>query len=276
MADIYGSHFQYGGISSRQKRLIFANAESSRFTPISGSTSGVTVFNKKNLRRYLVDTDYADSAISFEVDIVTDDDSCLALSERREIERWLFNRHVYKKLYIDPDDDCDDEMYETINGEQKGLYLNCIFRNPEKLEYNGGIVGYRVTLESDSNMWFQDPVSVTLERNSPGDTFFVDTVTVDTDIDGYTYPTVVINVGERGGTISISNASDEPDRYTTLTGIPSNAIIRLNSELNMINDDYYAKLYHQIFPRLLNGINRIYVNGDVSSIVYTFNNRRNF
>ena len=58
--------------------------------------------------------------------------------------------------------------------------------NATHLEYNGGIAGYRATLEVDSGLWWQDPVTYTYQLNhssaSQGSTI---TVNVDTDIDDY-------------------------------------------------------------------------------------------
>jgi phage-related protein len=277
MPDIYGSHFEYAGTLSRKYGLIIANVETTRYTPISGSISGVTAFNKSNKRRYLVDTDYSESTLSFDVDIITDTERCLDISERREIERWLFNKHNYQKFYIDPDDDCEGETFEVIDGVQKRLYLNCRFINPEKLEYNGGVIGYRATLEADSSMWWQD--AVTKQGHPYGeasDSVTVIDIEVDTDIDDYTYPLVVLQCGMIGGDIVLRNTSDTSDRTTILHDVPPYANIRMNGELNLINGEYYTKLYHQNFPRLVNGKNRIVVEGNATVVTYTFNNRRRF
>lgn len=275
MPDIYGSHFEYANTSSRTYGLIFANVETSRFSATSGSVSSVTVFNKSNKRRYLVDTDYSGYPIDIDIEIITDDERCLSLSERRQIERWLFTSPNYRQLYLDIDDDCEGETYETVDGVQKRLYLNCRFINPTKLEYNGGIIGYQATLETDSGMWWQDAITVTGAPAQGASSFYLN-VDTDTDIEDYIYPTVEINAGLSGGDITIINYSDDIERLTTLVDVPGNSRLKLIGELNMLSGYSYDFLYRQNFPRLINGANRIYVGGDVSSITYTFHNRRRF
>ena len=70
MADIYGSHFEYGGISSRQHSLIIANVDTGRMAQLGGTKEGVTIFSKSAKKRYLVDDDYTNSPISFDIEIV--------------------------------------------------------------------------------------------------------------------------------------------------------------------------------------------------------------
>ena len=96
MADIYGSHFEYGGISSRQHSLIIANVDTSRMAKLSGTKEGVTIFSKSAKKRYLVDDDYTNSPISFDIEIVTENGRRLELVERRQIEKWLFNHRTYR------------------------------------------------------------------------------------------------------------------------------------------------------------------------------------
>ena len=275
MADIYGSHFEYGGVTSRQYGLIIANVETDRLTQLYGSIEGMTVFNRGTKQRYLIDDDYTDSPISFEVDIVVDEDGVIDRSNRRAIEKWLFNRHDYRKLYIDTFDDKYGETYDFTDGGQKRLYLNCRFVNPEKLEYNGGIVGYRATLEADSGFWWQDTTtqSFTTENESNSDSTII-TVSVDTDIDDYTYPKVTITVGESGGDIIISNNSDDTARLTKFEDISANATVVLKGGLNYVSGQYYTKFNKRNFPRLLDGDNRVTIMGNVASIEFEFNNRR--
>lgn len=283
MADLYGSHFEFAGTSSRTYGLIFANVESSRYNAISGSISSISVFNRGSKRRYLVDTDYSDYPTSFEIDIVTDDEHILTLTERRYIEKWLFNRPRYCTLYLDVDDDCEGETYETIDGAQKRLYLNCRFINPTKLEYNGGVVGYQVTLETDSGMWWQDAIENTINPISQGGSgsSFNFTVTVDTDLDDYTYPYLVIDIanGQDSGSLQLVNVSDDSSRFIQLANVAPGSRIKFDGELNRVDGIAYGDLFEQHFPRLINGTNNIYVYGDgvsVSRLYYSFNNRRRF
>lgn len=287
MANIYGCHFEYAGVSSRSYNLIIANVETERYRNLSGDISSVTIFNRNHKKRYLVGTDYSESALSFDVDIVTDNDECIGQLERREIERWLFNKHSYNKFYVDMSDDIDGETYEIVNGLQRRLYLNCRFINPEKLEYNGGIVGYRVTLEADSNLWWQDGIKLTCPvRSNAGNIITID---VDSDIDDYTYPVIAI-YPNGNSTFTIVNTTDDPNRETVLTNLSSGRRYYINCELNQVLEaeistnfvTSYDKLLRQNFPRLVNGRNILTFQssgdnyqGD-SIIEVVFQNRRRF
>ena len=275
MADIYGSHFEYAGISSRRYGLIIANVETRRFSQVSGSIEGKTVFNRSSKRRYLIDDDYSDFPVSYEIDIVTDNERGIELYERREIEKWLFNKHDYRKLYLDIADDCFGETYEIIGGLQKQLYMNCRFINPERLEYNGGIIGYRVTLEVDSGLWWQDATEqmfdIDNEAASSTSNFVVD---VDTDLDDYTYPKVTITMGDLGGDVIITNVTDDNTRITKFVGLSANTTVILNGEINYVSGQNYLKFDSRNFPRLLDGKNNFTVLGNVASISFEFNNRR--
>lgn len=281
MADIYGSHFTYGGVSSADRGLIFANVETDRFTQMAGTIAGVTIFNKSGKRNYLIDDDYSGSPLSFDIDIVTDDERTLTLEERRTIEKWMFNRHGYKKLYIYHNDECgdpvvDDEYSETIEGSVKRLYMNCRFVNPTYLEYQGGIVGYRATLEADSGYWWQDAITKVYTLNNANASSSTQiTVDVDTDIDDYTYPRISVVMNTGGGDFSITNNTDDGARLTSFTDIAANATVIIDSEFNYVSGQYYLKFQDQNFPRLLDGSNTITVRGAVKSVTFTFNNRRN-
>ncbi len=275
MADIYGSHFEFGGQTSRQYGLIFANIETDRFTQLGGSPSTQTVFNKKEKRNHIVADDYSDSAIPFDVEIVTDEPRVLNITEQRKIEKWLFNRRSYRKLYIDIIDDLCGDTFDYIDNEKKRNYLNCRFINPEKLEYNGGIVGYKATIETDSSYMWQEPVEQSFTvNNATAEASTSITVAVDSDLDDYIYPTVKINIGTIGGDIIISNNSDDAGRLTKFADLPPNATIIMKGNINYISGQYYNKFATRNFIRLLDGDNHLTVLGNVSSIDIEFSNRR--
>lgn len=410
MADIYGSHFTYGGLSSKPYDLIFANVETDRFAQVAGTISGVKIFNKNGKRNYLIDDDYSESPLSFDIDIVTGDGSTLSRAERHNIERWLFNRHRYRKLYINPAYDCDSigvgEVFpyraivsgsvggikgyslalssstppsalyvyfefedgysasnftftidgdvaltdenargffvktaecnpnsfdrtfvikaasesssmsitcsvlsytydvlsneastsmqirnainvykafisgadvEYINGEPKDIYLECRFISPTVLEYNGGIIGYRATLEASSGYWIQEQVTETfaVDNSTEGSITHIN-IAIDTDIDDYTYPEITVVIGNTGGDVSITNYTDSTTRHTSFVDVAAGATIVIDSSYNYISGQYYLKFSNQNFPRLLNGNNDLVISGDVQSVTVRYNNRRNF
>ena len=275
MADIYGSHFEFAGVPSRQWGLIIVNAKSNRMIQLSGAKEGVTIFSKSANKRYLIDDDYSSSPISFDIEIITDSDRCLELVERRQIEKWLFNHRDYRKLYLDVADDERGETYEYVDGERKRNYLKCRLINPERLEGNGGIVGYKATLEADSNMFWQDEiVKRYLVNNGAADVSTNITVKVDTDLDEYIYPRVTIQMGSSGGDITISNNHDDSSRLTRFVGMSPLSSVTMKGEINYVSGQYYLKFADRNFIRLLDGENKFTVLGDVEYIEFEYSARR--
>ena len=275
MADIYGSLFEYGGISSAQHGLIIVNVNTNRITNLYGQRESVTIFSKSANKLYLIDDDHSSSPLVFDIEIVTEDGRCLDKEERRQIEKWLFNRRSYRKLYIDIS--CDDrgETYEYVNGEQKRNYLNCRLINPEKLEGNGGIVGYKATLEADSQMFWQDPVEQSFTvNNSASSSSSNITVSIDTDLEEYVYPKVTIQMGSSGGEIIIINNDDDSTRQTKFVDIGANATIVMKGDLNYVSGQYYEKFSGRNFIRLLDGSNTLTIKGNVKTISFEYSARR--
>lgn len=273
--ELYGCHFEYDGVLSRTYGLIFVSGTTDRFTKLAGSGKPHTFFDKRNSANHIVGMDYADSPISFDAEIICEHEIGLEKSRRREVERWLFEKPYYAKLYIDMSDDIFGDSYELVNGEQKRLYLNCRFVNPEKMEYNGGIVGYKFTIECDSRLAWQDPISQTIELNhlteGQSSTIYIN---LDTDLNDYTYPVVTITMGSVGGNIRISNMTDNVARVTDFMSIDSNSAFKIDNSINYISSGNYIKMSRKNFIRLLNGENKIFVVGNVKSITFEWQNRR--
>lgn len=277
MADIYGSHFEYASKSSREYGLVIASVETERMKKRAGDVDGITVFSKSANKRYLIDDDMSGSPLSFDVEILTVDQRPLDYMERRKVEKWLFNKHDYRKLYIDMADDPFCETYEIVDGVRKRNYLNCRFINSEKLEYNGGVVGYKATLEADSSMFWQDAITktFTINNDSPSLSSQI-TVNVDTDLDDYIYPKVTFTLGRYGGDVIIANHSDDSTRLTKFVDLPTYATITMKGGLNYVSGQYYEKFHKRNFIRLLDGNNNISVTGDVRTITIEYQNRRAF
>lgn len=275
MADMYGSHFEFAGVSSRKWGLIIVNANTSRLIQLGGAKKGVTVFSKSAKKLYLIDDDYSDSPVTFDVEIMTDSDRCLEFAERRLIEKWLFNHRDYRKLYLDIADDEYGETYEYVDGVRKRNYLNCRLINPERIEGNGGVVGYKATLEADSNMFTQDAIVKKYLVNNGAEDISTDiSVMVDTDLDEFIYPRVTIQLGSAGGDITICNNSDDSTRLTRFVGMSPLSSVTMKGEINYVSGQYYLKFADRNFIRLLDGDNKLTILGNVESIEFEYSVRR--
>lgn len=271
MADIYATHFEYDGVLSRKYNLVIVNVDTERLTVLSGTIQSNGIFNKSSKRRFLIGDDYRDAPLLFSVDIITDHERGIEFNQRREIEKWLFNRSKYHRLYFDIVDDPYGEAFESFHGEQKRVYMNCRFINAEKLEYNGGIVGYKAMVETDSPFLWQDEITKVYNPTAESKAFNVKT---DFDMDDYIYPTVKITTGNLGGDISIINITDSSVRTTKFVNMPAEETFLMKGEINYISGGFYEKFSDRNFIRLLDGRNEIHVLGDISSISFTWSNRR--
>lgn len=273
--NLAGCHFTYADTSSRLYSLWFAHCDTSENTSINGTTKGVTVFSSRGNRNYFVDDSYNGSAISFEVEILTDDERTLSVREVRDIERWLFNRRNYYKLYVDIADDCDGETYQIINGTEKRFYFNCRFVNPSKIIGNGGIVGFRATMECDSYVLWQDPISKVFDINHTNDTqSSLISLDIDTDVNEYVYPKITVTMAGAGGDIYITNNTDDTTRLTSFKSLTGGIEFMINGNLNYVSGDNYIKFFDRNFPRLMPGTNSLGIVGAVESIRFEWENRK--
>lgn len=270
--EFYGMHFSYAGQSSRDVAggFYIGAIDEPRLTAISGSAEVVSIFNRRTQSRYYVDKNWDDSPLEFSMEIIADEEIPLTVSNRRAAEKWLFHRDGFKKLYIDMDDDCDAEMYETIDGEVIRTYLNCIFVNPEKIESDNGIIGFKVDVICDAPNAWQDPITKTFTPTS-GQPF---TLTIDSDLYEYVYPKVSISMGSGGGDLQIVNHSDSDSRITSFSNLIMSATFVMDGKTNYITGGNYVLFQNRNFVRLLDGDNRITVTGDVESITFEWQNRR--
>lgn len=269
--DLYGSHFEYAGEMSRKYGLVIANLDTDRNTMISGKIESLSVFNKRNQSRHDLGSNYSEAPLSFEMEVISE--SPIMGEMRRKIQKWLFNQNGYKKLYIDRFDEACDEVLNFEGGVPRRTYLNCKFINPEKIEGSGGVFGYKFTVECDSNMAWQDPLRKMFSFDSSVPERAVE-LEVDTDIDDYTYPKMVICTGGLGGDVSVANLTDDEFRLTTFLQMPPNTEVIINGVYNFVSDNFYENFAHRNFPRLLDGKNVLLFSGDIISVSVEWQNKR--
>lgn len=267
-----GCHFQYGNFNSSEHGVIFAHCNTKSYDNLMGNVSSSYLFNRRDKVKYIIADNYEDSPITFDAEIISDDFRAFSSQEERAIEKSLFNKPDYRKLYVDINDACASGAYEIIDGQQKMFYFNCRFRNPIKLEDGSGLtVGYQFSIECDSCMAWQDAIEKTFTLSGGNE---IITVQTDTDIGGYTYPEVTINIGSTGGDIIIVNTTDDESRLTKFNNLTANISLIMKGNFNYVSGQNYEKFEHQNFIRLLDGNNSISITGDVVSIKFKWRNRR--
>lgn len=271
--NIYGCHFTYAGVDSNTYSLMIANVDTNRDERLAGDVSGEYIYRKSDKTFRLLGDSHKDSQMVFDVDIITDDGSVLSNANRRAVEKWLFNKQTFRKLYIDENDDPLGESYETVGGSKKSLYMACRFVNPEKIDTGCGVVGYKATIECDSGFLWQDEITYTFtaEQGASSGSFVV---TVDTDINDYTYPQVTIATRSGCAEFTIYNSTDDANRTTTFTELIGSDSITMNGNIGFVDSNHYSNFSGLNFIRLLDGTNTFIYTGAISSITFKWNNRR--
>lgn len=291
MTDLYGSFFQFNGQSSEPYHLVFANIETKRNRQLYGTIKSETIFNKTNKTKYLIGDNYDDYPFSFEIEIVTEDGRTIDEASRREIEKWLFNLNSYKKLYMY---NCNENTGVTTLGN---IYLNCRFINPERIEYNGGVVGYYATLESDSGSWWED-VECTYENNNgsteqsnshsfcvevdscPVDFIYPDIeVEMKSTIGGSARDMNFLQIRNNSDTVLSSGSASLSYRTLYLADIVDNgSTIKIDNETKQITKNNTLispdALTSLDFPRLKNGANNFIIKGGDATIKFNYKTRR--
>lgn len=263
-------HFTYGSFNSRDYRLIFGHCTTEAYDELAGKLSSKSIFNRRNRTRYLLADDFENSPISFDAEIVTECAEPLSVAERKVIEKALFNKAQYQKMYIDAADDIDGSLTETVDGVTKRLYFNCRFVNPSRIANAADdVVGYKFTIECDSYLLWQDEITKTLSVSGSSVT-----VQTDTNLVGYTYPEVTIQVGSSGGDVVIANTTDDMTRLTKFHDLTAGIKLTMKGNLNYISGQNYEKFEGQNFIRLLDGSNVFSIQGDVTSVTFKWQNRR--
>lgn len=282
MSDFYGRHFILGSTyQSATDHLVFANLNTSRFMGLYGEVSGVNILTRADKRRILVDDDYSNFPLSIEIELLRDDGAPIPKNRQRNLESILFGTLSYRNMFIDPNDDPDGEYYEDIDrqGEiqRKRLYLRVRFVNPERIEYDCNVYGYKFTLETDSGMWWQETIGYHYySGNYNEDTEISFTLQVNSDIYGYTYPSVAFYANHNGGDITWCNTDDSTTRLTTLVNVSASSLVHMDGRTNFVDENYYRRFQNMNFPRLKNGSNRIVVSGAIAEVDVDVINRRRF
>lgn len=258
-----GNYFTFGSFNSEDYGLIFAHIETEEFLSLAGTITSTTLFNKKRKASYFTGYDYSSSPISFDAEIVSNCGEPISQDDCKVIEKALFNKSQRKKL-----------RSKTGDVSTDSYYFNCVLINPSRILSESGTIGFQFTVECDSPYLWQDDTNNAIAINGVSGETKTFSVTVDSDMDEYIYPSVLIEMGDTGGDITIINQSDSSSRLTSFTNLSANAGFEMMGDINYVSDGYYQLLNNQNFIRLVDGINEFSVMGNVKNITLSWNNRR--
>ena len=263
----HAKNFIFNGIPSETYGLHIGEMNSSGESTTDGS-GDVSLLTQKIYRRpvpYLFGTEQT-PCLQFPLSIYSENE--ITASAYSNISSWLFGKSEYGILRI-----CQDDMSD--------VFYRCFLTNPQTIRVGNIIRGFTTTVISDSpwawkepktlNYTFTgvEPVTNILFFNESANSF-------------YTYPTnMVIRANQYSGYIMITNVSDN-SRMSKL-GVTSgsvqllsgNEVITLNCDLQLIsssltNRPYPLQIFNQKWPRFIQGINNLRINGNIASLNFTY------
>lgn len=268
MSSMFTKQFIYNGIHSSEYGLFFGHIQTEKLKQVLGKVNYSTAYYRSQYRHVISDQNYEDAPLSFEIEII----SAAPINEARarKIQQWLFNAQDYQRLYAGSG---AGRRVEKINGEEKRVYVECVFYNPEELRYADGLHGWRCTCNLSSALAFQDEITLTF-------TDFTEPILIRTESDAqeYIYPTLVINTGNQTNPMDVSvRNTNDANRAMLLKGIPAQTVIYADCIAGTVTDNTYGSLYahltDQKFLRLLPGENHLVVTG-ADSLQITWQNLR--
>lgn len=192
--NLSGNRFEYGGHpSSRYGDLIIAEVETEAIRAMAADVSYATIRDADGRRRHMGGLSVSDEPLAFDLEFIREEP--LSRREARDIARWLFHQSDYQKLYVARD--ADDSM-ERIDGKIKRTYLECVFSNPQRIEYADGLHGWRCTCECATPMAVQEEITkeFTDFKDDKLNALQEEPIAlyIDTDAPAYVYPTITIKI----------------------------------------------------------------------------------
>jgi hypothetical protein len=149
-------------------------------------------------------------------------------------------------------------------------FINCKFTNPTQRIFGDGLHGWRCTMETDCGYAHRPRQTI---QSASG---FPDSVLVETDFGGYTWPDVSFDFTPPAdgspGQITIVNESDDKQRSTTFVGLTEQATISMLGGIKFVKEDGVENVNDNFigrkFIRLMAGLNAFDVttNGTISNV----------
>lgn len=253
-----GNYFNYNHQPSAMWGLFFAQVDLSPDRRRTGGPAYKTQYSQLT-HRHFVQQDTWEEPLTFEAEIVSD--RVLSDEEVGEIYAWLFHEKSFRKL-------------ELLSDEYDGVYLNCVFHAAEEIE--GGVggkygtVGFKATVLCDAPWGWADGEAI-YEAADIGTQMTFQNPSV---YKGYLYPDVIIQTGTQGGEIKLQNVTDNNRQtvFARLNATP-HTITLLPETLEVRSSLSTEPLYNQFnknFFRLLPGLNRFAVTGDVQKLTLQY------
>lgn len=253
----YGKSFIFDSVPSDNYGLFISNIDAQSINKTMGNTA-VEIYEKKIYRR-ATPYFYGSTPIqrlSFPMSAFSERE--MTSDEFQIVQRWLFSSRTYKRLQI-------------VQEDMQSVYFNCIMNSPQIVRAGNMIQGFECTVECDSPFAYNFPVTTTYS--------FTGTVVNSTktfynssdDKGTYLYPNLVVTVNTFGGNVSITNL-DDSGRQFSFVSLSANEVLTINNGFQTISSSTGLKRlgnFNKKFLRLIPGVNRLTISGNVSSVAMT-------
>lgn len=220
----------------------------------SGQVDFIEQFIYRRPTPYFYGVYYSDK-LTFPVSFFSPDE--ISAVDLSYIQNWLFGQLGYKRLTI-VEPDMDD------------VYFNCIFTNPEIFRAGNVIYGVTADCICDSQFAYTYPKTLSYSfSGSPSGSSII--FYNNSHYPGYLYPSLDFTMSS-SGSFSIVNQTDN-DREFLFSGLSGSEVITVNNDLCIIESSLnVVRLpnFNKNFFRLVPGINRLVLTGNISEFNLTY------
>lgn len=152
------------------------------------------------------------------------------------------------------------------------VYFNGSFIQPKIIRVGNIIRGFDATFLCDAPWGWTYPQI--LSYNYPDDVTSTSfNFYNDTDNDFYSFPQLSFTVANVGGSISLTNLTDDPTRVFQFTGLQGNEILTVDNDLQIITSSTGLRRlsnFNYNFFRLIKGLNQISLNANINQLDMTY------
>ena len=254
----YGRSFMYDGVPSETYGLYIADIDANAINVSMGSSS-MDIREQKIFRKA---TPYfyggtPSPKLSFDMSVFSEGE--IDASSFQLIQKWLFSSRTYKTLQIDQPDIQD-------------VYFRAILNDPKINRVGNLLQGLSFSVICDSPYAFRFPKTTTYTYTTSivdsTETFYNES----DDTGDYLYPSsLVITMNTEGGDITITNL-DDSNRVVNFVNLSANEILTISSTYQTIESStglLRLSNSNKKFLRLVSGVNRLRVQGNVASVAMT-------
>lgn len=256
----YGYTFIFKDIPSEVYNLYISSPDGGMVeTSGSGDVELLTQKVFRNPKPYLLGVQQA-PVLTFDVQFLSPDE--LLSEDVRLIQSWLFGQQTYNKLQI-------------VQPDMQDIYYNCFITNPRIVRVGNLIRGISGTVICDSPFAWEYPKTFSLDY--PNGTANVN-ISIDNISDNtyYEFPSVFIRMDDFGGTVRLTNNSDN-GRVFEFTGLQAFEEITVDNEKCIITSNTGLRRlsnFNKNWFRLLNGLNNINAFGNFEHLEITYSPAR--